>query len=675
MGSEDRDDDNLREEVRFAVDGEAKLKQIVNEKLTEIMGYTDDSLVEYVMVLIRNRRGKEAMTRKLDVFLGDDLDSFVSWLWDHLASHSDLYLQPEALHDEAPKIKDISEVQDGGDVSQHLNSESERSSKLSRRRHKDWKGLARGGAEPPPLRSSDVDNTHLDEKTQPKVNRSSRSSPPTSPVRRKRNRADEQQKTKRDAVSQATVSAPRRLLQFAVRDAVATSRSPNSITPVEPSLKRLRSVVSTSSGDSSLVDRPQRIQSVSRVVNPMATVIKAVAEAAEDVIKVKSSRSVFDRLGRGMDPSAGSGQLEDNYQSQEQNQYEYSGQQYDADMTMLKCETDSISDNEGCDDVDIMGQGVTGTSQIDSSGGNRVDNLPMVQNKVAKNADDSMNLKWNRDQEQLAAAPNPSHKVVNFSANVNTWKPAQYQESRVVAEVGGHDTAVSGTGAPKSGLLLKENANPMKIINGNANPAVDIQKEAQKTQLSISGSSAAGRPLEDADSRTIFVSNVHFAATKDSLSRHFNKSGEVLKVVIVTDAMTGQPKGAAYVEFMRKEAADNALSLDGTSFMSRILKVVKKSAAQQESASVVAWPHMTRGSPFPPARFSRVPFARGMPGAFRPRPPLRIGARSLQWKRDAQGTTSDNGASSNAGSMAAPAPRSLTYVRPESKPEGNLGTT
>lgn len=31
---------------------------------------------------------------------------------------------------------------------------------------------------------------------------------------------------------------------------------------------------------------------------------------------------------------------------------------------------------------------------------------------------------------------------------------------------------------------------------------------------------------------------------------------------------------AAYVEFMHKEAADNALSVDGTSFMSRILKVL-----------------------------------------------------------------------------------------------------
>ena len=84
---------------------------------------------------------------------------------------------------------------------------------------------------------------------------------------------------------------------------------------------------------------------------------------------------------------------------------------------------------------------------------------------------------------------------------------------------------------------------------------------------------STGRPTEDADSRTIFVNNVmtktlrldidflvrgyhslfllqccyptqvHFAATKDNLSRHFNKFGDVLKVGIVTDATTGQPKG------------------------------------------------------------------------------------------------------------------------------------
>lgn len=67
---------------------------------------------------------------------------------------------------------------------------------------------------------------------------------------------------------------------------------------------------------------------------------------------------------------------------------------------------------------------------------------------------------------------------------------------------------------------------------------------------------------------------VHIAATKDNLSQHFNKFGEVLKVIINTDAATGQPIGSAIVEFTKKEAADSALSLDGSLFMSRALKVL-----------------------------------------------------------------------------------------------------
>lgn len=110
-----------------------------------------------------------------------------------------LYVQPEALLDEAPKRKLISEVQAGGNDSQHFNLQSERgkSSKLSRSRHnKDWKGLTRGEAEPPPIRSNVVDNTHLDEEAQPEANHGPRSLSPKPPIQRKRGRADEQQRTK-----------------------------------------------------------------------------------------------------------------------------------------------------------------------------------------------------------------------------------------------------------------------------------------------------------------------------------------------------------------------------------------------------------------------------------------------------------------------------------------------
>ncbi|KAF7824527.1 Embryonic polyadenylate-binding protein 2 [Senna tora] len=701
MGSVDRDDDRTFK-ANFTVEGVAELRERVEEKLKEFMGdYTDETLVEYVIVLLRNGRRKQQAKNELNVFLGDDSDSFVSWLWDHLALNIDLYVQPKELEDEAPK-RTISEVQAGGNDSQPLNLESERGRlhKSSRsRRNKDWKELVRGEAEPPPLRSSEVDNTYLEEKTQPKVNHSTRSPPSSPPVRRKRGRPNEQQKTKKDVVSQVTINAPRRLLQFAVRDAVATSRPSNSSTPVERSLKRLRSVVSASSSNSSLVERTQRLQPVSRVSNPMATVIKAVAEAAEDVIKFKSTGSVFDRLGRGMNPSDGSSHLEDDYRSQEQNQSlylqstDYSGQ-YDANDTMLEHEADysydSTSDNEGFDDVNVMGHGVTGASQMGSSGGNRGDDSLMVQYSVANNVDDSIHRKQNRDHEQ-PAAPNTSREIVNIiSVNVNTWKPPQYREPGDVAEVNDLKARDVETRAPRH-HMIKNDVNTLKVSNGNANPAFNVKKGSQKTQLSTPGSSAAGRPLEDADSRTIYVSNVHFAATKDSLSRHFNKFGEVLKVIIVTDAATGQPKGSAYVEFMRKEAADNALSLDGTSFMSRILKVgnickvlnelkilslvVKKSSVPPEPVptATMTWPRVVRGSPFPVARFSGVPFPRGIPGAFWPRPPIKIGARSMQWKRDAQGTTPDN-STFNTGSGTVPVSRGLTYVRTESKPESSLGT-
>ncbi|XP_058744136.1 uncharacterized protein LOC131616729 isoform X2 [Vicia villosa] len=691
MGSIDRSDVRTFK-ANFTAEGVTVLREKLNEKLKELMGnYTDETLVDYVIVLLRNGRGKDHAKNKLNVFLGEDSDSFVSWLWDHLALNIDLYVESIGLQDEAPKSKLISKVQAGDDGFQNLNSKSERVKSRSRR-NRDWKGLVCREAEAPPLQSFVVDCMHLDKKVQSKVNRAPRPRPPSPapPVQRKRGCAFEEQKTKRDSVSQVTVDAPRRLLQFAVRDAVATSRPSNLGSSVEPSLKRLRSVVSSSSVESSMVEHPHRMQTISRVANPMATLFKAVEEAAEDVVKLQPSRSVFDRIGCDMYPSYGNLQLEDN-QYQEQSPLLYHkekdyGDQYAANMTMLEHETgfssNSSSDNEGFDDVNFTDNRVGRVSQLSSSGGKRGEDSLMVHYNVAKNDNNRMLLKKNRNQEQSAAAPNTS-KIVNISVNVNAWNPpvpAQYQKPREVAELSGYKTLNSGIGAPRSGLrMVNENAKTLKVDNGKVKPTLNLLKETQKAQPSTpgTGSSAASCPLFDADSRTIFASNVHFAATKDAICRHFNKFGEVLKAVIVTDSITGQPKGAVYVEFMHKEAADNALSLDGTSFMSRILKVVRKSTAQhQDYAPAVPCLRGVKRPPYPSASFLRSPIPTGIAGAFRPRPPIKFGARSLQWKRGVQGggTSSDNGATLNNSSISAPVSRGLTYVRAESKLNGSVST-
>ncbi|KAJ1422834.1 hypothetical protein SESBI_12775 [Sesbania bispinosa] len=150
-----------------------------------------------------------------------------------------------------------------------------------------------------------------------------------------------------------------------------------------------------------------------------------------------------------------------------------------------------VSDNEGFDDVNVMGHRVSRSSQSGSSGGNRVDDSLMVQYSITKNDADSVHLNRNRDQEQSVAASNTS-KIVNISVNVNTWKPpgsTQYKEPRKVAELDGQKTLRSELEAPRSGLrLVKENAKAVKIKNGNMEkemvmsetvlPPLQLQNEA-----------------------------------------------------------------------------------------------------------------------------------------------------------------------------------------------------
>ncbi|KAJ8638035.1 hypothetical protein MRB53_012302 [Persea americana] len=700
MDGSDGDDDHRTFRVNFSGDGVAKLRQRVKDKLKEFMGdYTDDTLVEYVIVLLRNGRHKLEAKKELNVFLGDDSDSFINWLWDHLASSLHLYVQSrESFSNEVAKTKRISERNDSqpehlsGGFHSDSDYDREKSVRESRsRRNREWKGLVRDAADPPPLRSSEIENFRS-EKPHHRSVRLSRAHSPRPSVHKKRklqNEQNERQPMKRDLTSHPTIGAPRRLLQFAVRDAVGTSQSSSS--RPERVLKRLRSVVSTSTGDTFLEDRPQKIRSVASVPHAVATAIKAVAEAAEDVIKVRCAGNVFDRLGRGMITSEAP-TLENDYEDLDQMpaaaaesdylQRNDFSEDFEGNMELLDQGTgvtsDSASDNDGYDDVGFIGHRVIDASQTASSG-NKDENSLMVQYSVAKDTDDVVRKTRMKDHDTpTTAVPNASRKIVNISVNVNTWKTPHYKASRDITESDNHvavqESSEAGAGKPAI-RPMKEN-NIVVAANDNEVVHADTQRGIQKTTASTPGSYSTVRPLEDADSRTIFVSNVHFAATKDTLSRHFNKFGEVLKVIIVTDAATGQPKGSAYIEFMRKEAAEHSLSLNGTSFMSRLLKVVSRGSMNHEAAPMLAWPRIPRASPFA-ARIARAPFPRPIPNTFRSRLAIKPGPRSLQWKRGASAAPTaqagdrveylQNGAANVGNNVPSPTGRNLTYVRTEMK--------
>ncbi|ESQ48765.1 hypothetical protein EUTSA_v10020251mg [Eutrema salsugineum] len=648
MGSADSVDDrtfngNISEE------GVAKLKERVKVKLKEYMGnYTDDTLVEYVIVLLKNGRRKEEAKNELKIFLADDSDSFVAWLWDHLAESLDEYFGSHLVS---------SENEDKALVKLDSESEKGRSDKLhGARRSRQWRSQPNNAHDIPPLLSSEVHKIDNYKKKDHKQRHHRRSPSPQSESRGKRIRTDDSRNEKREAKPDVS----RRLLQSAVRDALATSKPPNSST--EPSLKRLRSVVSASTEDSSDPNPARKIRSV---VNPMATVIKAVAEAAEDAKKPKSGRSVFDRISHStgfsetldqhMVPSEVSAEKKScrNFsEDQEPAQHQYTNSLHNNGVYAEKMTTfDSGLQPNFSSDQSRLGSSVN-VSHPSTFLGNRINNPRSLQHRLV---DDPERVKGTNYQNHLTEDAT-RHKTASFSGHVDSGRTRKLEEQMKVPDVGLHRFLDGGRLVSREAITQSSTEKIWgdTVGNGNIKTAADV-KDDSTNKKSVPGTSPTSRPLEDASSRTIFVANVHFGATKDSLSRHFNKFGEVLKAVIVTDPATGQPSGSAYIEFTRKEAAENALSLDGTSFMTRILKIVKGSnGQQQEAASSMTWSRA--------GRFTRAPsYRRGIHGgAFRGRSVVRAGARSMQWKRDSAETGNNN--------IVA---RSLTYVRPESKSDGN----
>ncbi|MFH1549413.1 MAG: RNA-binding protein [Planctomycetota bacterium] len=72
----------------------------------------------------------------------------------------------------------------------------------------------------------------------------------------------------------------------------------------------------------------------------------------------------------------------------------------------------------------------------------------------------------------------------------------------------------------------------------------------------------------------IFVGNMSFSMTEDSLRALFEEHGEVTSAKIITSRETGRPRGFGFVEMSNDEEAKAAMSaLDGKDVDGRELKV------------------------------------------------------------------------------------------------------
>jgi RNA recognition motif-containing protein len=79
----------------------------------------------------------------------------------------------------------------------------------------------------------------------------------------------------------------------------------------------------------------------------------------------------------------------------------------------------------------------------------------------------------------------------------------------------------------------------------------------------------------------LYVGNLSYGTTKETLEKTFGTHGEVVSVNIITDRQTGRPKGFAFVEMSSPEEGDAAkVALNGADLDGRTINV--DNAREQE---------------------------------------------------------------------------------------------
>jgi cold-inducible RNA-binding protein len=84
----------------------------------------------------------------------------------------------------------------------------------------------------------------------------------------------------------------------------------------------------------------------------------------------------------------------------------------------------------------------------------------------------------------------------------------------------------------------------------------------------------------------VYVGNLSYNTTEDTLRTLFAEYGEIESVNLITDRDTGRPKGFAFVQMSTDQAAQAAISgLNGKSVDDREIKVDKANPPRERRSS------------------------------------------------------------------------------------------
>ncbi|MCL7039630.1 hypothetical protein MKW94_010791, partial [Papaver nudicaule] len=194
---------------------------------------------------------------------------------------------------------------------------------------------------------------------------------------------------------------------------------------------------------------------------------------------------------------------------------------------------------------------------------------------------------------------------------------------------------VTRYGATVSGEDGNTNLNPVETdVKLKLDPVDGRGLELRSKQVQRTSDGALDLQ-EDNDSRTVLVTNVHFNATNEALAWHFSKCGAIVNVIMLSDTITGQPIGSAYITFADKASVERAVARSGSSFLSRTVQVMRKS--EVEGVVRPTPPLQIAGRLSQLSWFQQQQFNNNNVNLFRPYP-----RSHLQWVRDQQPVNGKN---------------------------------
>ncbi len=83
----------------------------------------------------------------------------------------------------------------------------------------------------------------------------------------------------------------------------------------------------------------------------------------------------------------------------------------------------------------------------------------------------------------------------------------------------------------------------------------------------------------------LFIGNLPFSATEQSVRELFEPHGAIQSLALITDRETGQPRGFGFIEMSSADASTAMQALNGKDFGGRALKVNEAQAKERSGGS------------------------------------------------------------------------------------------